>query len=143
MSPQTQNGVWVSDEESGEEQEIPLHEEKPSVFPFWKQRAKLSSLPGRLRRLTRVGIRGNTRPSVGQLCLVMVGRAEHDQGQMGIVSRQTACMVEVSNRAKDGTHAVSHLKRPSSLVVLEPGLVLIHEKNGSVWIRHDPHEIVK
>ena len=84
------------------------------------------------------GFAGNTRPPVGQMCLVMAGRADQEQGQVGIVTRQTACMVEIAVCPKDGARTVAHLKRPSSLIWLEPGLILVQETNGAVWIRHDP-----
>ena len=69
---------------------------------------------------------------------VMTGKLEQEQGQVGIVTRQTPCMVEVAVPAAVGVHTVTHLKKPSSLILLESGLVLVQEKDGSVWIRNVP-----
>ena len=142
MSPrQTQNDVWVSDEESIEEQTLSVQQAKASIVPYWRKQVGWALWRERLKRLTRVGIRVDTRPPVGQLCLVMVGKMEQGQGQVGIVTRQTACMVELTMCAGGGEgHTVAHLKRPSSLIFLEQGLVLVQDENGSVWLRHQPHE---
>ena len=141
MSPrEVRSGICVSDEESGEEQELSPIQEKPSVIPFWKRRVGKSSWRERINHLPRVGIRGNVRPSVGQLCLVMTGKVDQDHGQVGIVTRQTSCMVEVTMRPSKGDRTVDFLKRPSSLILLAAGLFLVQEKDGSVWIRHDPDE---
>jgi hypothetical protein len=141
MSPrESRNDIWVSDEESEEEQEVSSQPKKPSMIPFWKKQGRKPLWHERLKQLTRVGMRGNTRPPVGQLCLVMTGKVDQDQGQVGIVTRQTSCMVEIAIRPTVGDLSMTVLKRPSSLIMLGPGLILIQEKNGSVWIRHDPDE---
>jgi hypothetical protein len=141
MSPrESRNDIWVSDEESEEEQEVSSQQKKPSMIPFWKKQGRKPLWHERLKQLTRVGMRGNTRPPVGQLCLVMTGKVDQDQGQVGIVTRQTSCMVEIAIRPTVGDLSMTVLKRPSSLIMLGPGLILIQEKNGSVWIRHDPDE---
>ena len=142
MSPkQASNDVWVSDEETDLEADLSLSHGEQTTVPILKPQKKCLTWRERLMRLGRVGIRGNARPPVGQLCLVMVGSMVDEQGQLGIVTRQASCMVEVAVRPVSGARTVSHMKRPSSLILLEPGLVLVQEKNGSVWIRHNPDEI--
>jgi hypothetical protein len=141
MSPhEVRNDIWVSDEESGGEQELSAQQKKPSMIPFWKKQGKKPLWHEQVKRLTRVGIRGSARPPVGQLCLVMTGKVDQDQGQVGIVTRQTSCMVEIAVRPTGRDRNMTFLKRPSSLILLEPGLILVQEKNGSVWIRHDTDE---
>jgi hypothetical protein len=138
MSPQVvRDDVWVSDEESICEGE-PLPHKKGNhslrtkvfghVLQSWQKRA-LS--------LSRVGARGNKRPPIGQMCLVMTGKVSRDQGQVGLVARHTPCMVEVLVSPENGAQPVSYMKKPSSLIMLEAGLVLVQDDDGIVWIRRE------
>jgi hypothetical protein len=80
-------------------------------------------------------VRSNAQPPVGQVCLVMAGKANQDLGQVGIVVRQAASMVEVAMKAPVGSRVLLPMKQPSSLIYLEPGLTLVQDSNGSVWIQ--------
>jgi hypothetical protein len=138
MSPHLrQNDIIVSDEESEAETE----EAHPFTLqvgdcPSKKQpRAVTRTWQECFRRLVRVGARGNTRPAVGQVCLVVVGNAHDELGQVGVVIGRTPAMVEIMVQPTSGARCVSLLKRPSSLILLEAGLTLVQDPDGSVWIR--------
>ena len=88
----------------------------------------------KLSLLIRVGVRGNTRPPLGQMCLVMAGKNE-DLGQIGIVASRTPAMVAITSLRANGANMVTRLKRPSSLILLEAGLTLEQEADGSIWIQ--------
>ena len=75
------------------------------------------------------------------MCLVMTGVAGQDEGQMGVVTRATNVMVDVTMAHKSGKGTITKLKQPRSLVFLEPGLVLVQEHNGSVWVRVAPESV--
>ena len=98
---------------------------KQKISQNWREKLAL---------LTRVGARGNTRPPLGQMCLVMVGKNK-DLGQIGLVTSGTPAMVAITSLRTNGTDIVTRLKRPSSLILLEAGLTLEQEANGSIWIR--------
>ena len=87
------------------------------------------------RMTTRTTVRGNIQPPIGQVCLIMTGIAGQDEGQMGVVTHHTRVMVGVTFRSKDGEKAITKLKHPRSLVLLEPDLVMVQESDGAVWIR--------
>jgi hypothetical protein len=131
-----QNDIIVSDEESETETE----ESHPCKLPVGKCPPKQPQAFTRtwqecFRRLVRVGARGNTRPAVGQVCLVVVGNAHDELGQVGVVIGRTPAMVEMMVQPTSGVRCVSLLKRPSSLILLEAGLTLVQDPDGSVWIR--------
>jgi hypothetical protein len=86
-------------------------------------------------QLVRVGCRGNSLPPIGQACVVMKGTAGKDEGQMGFVTGKTRAMVEVTYVDETTGKPNVRLKRPSSLVMLEPGLCLAQDPDGAVWIR--------
>jgi hypothetical protein len=87
------------------------------------------------QRLTRVEQRGNNRPSIGQNCLIVKGKNGVDEGQMGVITDQTAAMVEVTFLSGKALLPTTRLKRPSSLIMLEPGLIVTQGKDGQVWIQ--------
>jgi hypothetical protein len=87
------------------------------------------------RQLTRVGIRGSKKPRVGQVCLVMKGRAGEDEGQMAVVTGSRKVMVEIAWKGETAGLPIRKLKHPQSLVMLEEGLVLEQMADGVVWIR--------
>lgn len=138
MSPQReQQEIFVSDEESDAESEtnkVPRHQDKrlprlgePTSTCHWQER---------VTGLLHVGARSNSQPPVGQVCLLMTGKANEDIGQVGVVVRQAPTMVEVAIQAPSGACVISCMKRPSSLIYLEAGLYMVQEDDGSVWIRH-------
>jgi hypothetical protein len=65
----------------------------------------------------------------------MKGKPGKDEGQVGIVSDTTAAMVWVTYVQDATGKQTSCLKRPSSLVMLDPGVVASQDRNGTVWIR--------
>jgi hypothetical protein len=65
----------------------------------------------------------------------MKGTAGKDEGQMGFVTGKTRAMVEVTYVDETTGKPNVRLKRPSSLVMLEPGLCLAQDPDGAVWIR--------
>ena len=80
-------------------------------------------------------MRGNVQPKVGQSCIIMIGVAGQDEGQMGIVTGRTRVMVEVTLAAKSGEGIITKTKQPRSLVLLEAGLLMVQDPDGSVWVR--------
>jgi hypothetical protein len=89
----------------------------------------------RFGQLTRTTLRGNVQPVIGQACIIMTGVAGQDEGQMGIVTNRTKVMVEVTMVHSSGKGTTTKSKQPRSLVFLEPGLGLVQEDDGSVWVR--------
>ena len=88
-------------------------------------------------QLTRTTIRGNVQPSIGQMCLIMTGIAGQDAGQMGVVTRRSKVMVDVTMAHQSGKGTVTKSKHVRSLILLEPGLVLEQDQAGSVWVRRN------
>ena len=98
MTPQRTHGdTWVSDDENEEEQADEQQrasaqgsagpDSKANMARRWKRK---------LQQLGRMGNPGNTRPGIGQVCLVMTGKVNQDQGQVGVVTSHTPAMVEVT-----------------------------------------------
>jgi hypothetical protein len=136
MSPRvTRDDVWVLDDESTTEGEHPPQRKDCQSLQLTGIDYVIQSLHKRLKALSRVGPCGNKRPPIGQMCLVMVGKIAGDQGQVGMVTRHTPCRVEISVPVSNGAPSVLYMKKPSSLVMLEPGLMLVQDDDGSVWIR--------
>jgi hypothetical protein len=88
-------------------------------------------------------IRGNVQPQIGQLCIIMTGVAGQDEGQMGIVTSRTRVMVEVTLASKSGEGIITKTKQPRSLVLLEAGLVMVQDPDGSVWVRSSQGQGIK
>ena len=82
-----------------------------------------------------MGRPANELPGVGQMCLVVKGKAGDDEGQAAIVCRQTASRVEVKYLGPGGNAYKMKLKAPSSLILLEDGLAVKEEDDGSIWIK--------
>jgi hypothetical protein len=143
MSPHLRHDdIIVSDEESDTETVPPQTDKQRSCSPHPPPRRSTSrSWQECFRHVGRVGARGNMRPSIGQACLVVSGNAHEELGQVGVVIRQTPAMVEMMVRAKSGAPDSMVMKRPSSLILLETGLVLVQDIDGSVWIRRDVKEL--
>jgi hypothetical protein len=93
--------------------------------------------------LSRTSVRGNVQPQIGQLCIIMTGVAGQDEGQMGIVTSQTRVMVEVTLASKSGEGIITKTKQPRSLVLLEAGLVMVQDPDGSVWVRSSQGQGIK
>jgi hypothetical protein len=109
MSPRVErDDVWVSDDESIAEKEHSSHKENSPSLQANTSPQKVPSWRERLKGSTHVDARGNNRPPVGQVCLVMIGKNPGDQGQVGVVTRQSPCMVEVSILPKSGLPPVSY-----------------------------------
>ena len=101
-------------------------ERQPGVWQDWKSI---------FCRLTRVKMRGNSRPRIGQRCIVMKGKVGEDEGQMAVVTGSRKVMVEIAWKGGAGGLVRRKLKHPQSLVMLEEGLVVEQSSDGTVWIR--------
>ncbi len=132
MSPHPENETWYADENSGQGSQVPLETKSTE----WSKRTIFGSRIKEIaQRLFLARPRGNKRPKLGQMCLVMKGETGCDEGQMVIVSERTTAMVRVTYvRNKHGL-TKTKLKRPSSLIMLDPGVTLIQENDGTMWIR--------
>ena len=136
MTPHlTRNGRLVSDDDEEEDYSRSQRNEVDQKTPWLGKRKFSRGWRDKLALLTRVGTRGNTRPKLGQMCLTMVGKVNEDLGQIGVVTSVTPCMVAVTSLRANGEDTVSRLKRPSSLILLETGLTLVQDSDGSIWIR--------
>jgi hypothetical protein len=132
MSPSLHQEIWVSDVESIDSDNTPRQSRGliPQTGTLLVRHLKHLS-----DRLVKCKPRGNRLPKLGQLCLIMKGKAGCDEGQMGIVSDRTAAMVHVTYASDRRGGQTSKLKRPSSLIMLDPSLTVIQEKDGAIWIR--------
>jgi hypothetical protein len=133
------NGV-VSDDDEEEDFARATHKKEKILAPCNKLQVFSTKWREKLRWLTRVGTRGNTRPEVGQMCLSVVGKSGDDHGQIGIITNRAPSMVAVTMLGSSGTDTVTKLKRPSSLILLETGLTVMQDSDGSVWIRRCVYE---
>ena len=114
---------------------MPREEPQPLFVPSSKQARGKGGWQHLLDQLTHTSVRGNVQPQIGQFCIIMTGIAAQDKGQMGIVTSQTKVMVGVSYIPTNGRGISTKTKQPRSLVMLEPGLVMIQDPDGSVWVR--------
>jgi hypothetical protein len=135
MVPRTQDGGrrgyegaachLVTDEERSDDDES-----DPAAVPV--RRGLASSL---VQGLPWMKPHGDALPKVGQRCLVVTGESGQDVGQMGRVTRVMAVMMEIAYRhGRDGLVRIRR-KRPSSVIMLEDGLELAQEPDGTVWVR--------
>jgi len=112
---------------------------KERVSPLTVTSGKTGRIGSRWRRvlslLTRTGVRGNVQPPLGQLCIILQGVPGQDEGQMGVVTHHTRVMVGVTFAARNGKGMQTKTKQPRSLVLLEPGLIMTQDSDGSVWVR--------
>jgi hypothetical protein len=126
MAPQTESTAWYGDER------VPL-EAKSSE---WAKRTVFGTqIKEKARRLFQARPRGNKQPKLGQMCLVMKGEAGGDEGQMALVSERTPAMVRVTYVCNKHGLTKTKLKHPSSLVMLDPGVTLVQDNDGTMWIR--------
>jgi hypothetical protein len=133
----------VSDDDTEEENSLARRNEKKQKDPCPEKRKFSRRWREKLALLTRVGTRGNTRPQIGQMCLTMVGKINEDVGQIGVITSCTPSMVAVTSLRAVGNVTTTRLKRPSSLILLETGLIVVQELDGSVWIRSDSNSADK
>jgi hypothetical protein len=139
MTPRrSQSDVWVSDDEQDNRWAETQQKDKKILKPYGGGRNLSQQWRRILQRLTRVGVRGNTRPNIGQNCLIMTGKPGEEHGQMGVITSQTPAMVSVTYRRNATDSVVTRLKQPRSLILLEAGLTVAQDSNGSVWIRQQP-----
>jgi hypothetical protein len=116
--------------------------DKNAVLPDRTMSMKAADMRARWQRrlgqLTRTTVRGNVQPVIGQTCIVMTGVAGQDEGQMGVVTSRTKVMVEVTMVHTSGEGTITKIKQPRSLMLLEPGLGLVQDIDGAVWVRRLP-----
>ena len=136
MTPHVSQSRMVSDSEEDTDEHHQLsgnHRQRPPRLTTGNLLTR--HLRETYSQLTQVGQHGNVLPALGQQCLIIKGKVGVDEGQMGIIVDQTAAMVEVSFIKDNTGQRVSKLKRPSSLILLETGLTVVQEKNGTVWVQ--------
>ena len=93
MSPHLEDGKWAGN--GGEAEACPM----PMQTGSWhtpKKVALINHIKQLTKRLFQARPRGNVRPKLGQMCLIMTGETGRDEGQMGIISDQTPCMIRVT-----------------------------------------------
>jgi hypothetical protein len=131
MTPSVRHEITVTDDEDdgswkGHRQREPRVIKTGSFL--------VRQLKASLAQLLRFRPTGNVLPPIGQRCLILRGKAGYDEGQVGVVSDSTAAMVWVTFRDPLGKHTSIKLKRPSSLMMLDPTIIISQEPNGTLWI---------
>ncbi len=117
----------VSEEENDNDKELlPLPPRQRQLY----QHNWVSQLPW----LTRTGLNGNWLPPVGRFCIILKGEAHSDVGRMGVVNRQTKCMVSIIWRDEMTGETREKLKHPNSLIQLEEGLTMEQDADGMLWV---------
>ena len=97
---------WTEDEQA-----------KTQKREAWQERLRQG-----VQKLTNMGPRRNHIPDVGTHCIVMVGNARQEVGQLAQVTHQTAKMVEIQFRGSKKRRLEQKRKQPSALIRLEDGL---------------------
>jgi hypothetical protein len=87
-----------------------------------------------LRWLTQTGASRKKLPPVSRFCLILKGDADKDMGQMGIVSRQTKCMVAIVWKDAKNGRVQEKLKQPDLLIQLEDGLRVEQDVDRMLWV---------
>jgi hypothetical protein len=134
MSPIPQETYFVTDDETdcvseNIDDKRDEDDENCRKRVAWQERLRKG-----VRHLMRLEPRGNVLPEVGTRCIVMVGNAKQDLGQMAEVTDQKVHMVGVKYRGAKNRRLEYKVKRPSSLVMLETGLTVKQDKHGTVWV---------
>jgi hypothetical protein len=134
MSPVPQETYCVTDDDtdgaSGRiNEETEDEHDRRRVRIAWQERLRKG-----VRHLMRLEPRGNMLPEVGTRCIVMVGNARQDFGQMAEVTDQKVHMVGIKYRGAKNRRLEYKVKRPSSLMMLEAGLTVKQDKHGTVWV---------
>jgi hypothetical protein len=126
LTPRQRADVGVVSEKESDEDGVGERSKRTYQPRSWKSR---------LRWLTRTESNGKKLPPVGRFCLILKGDAEKDVGGMGIVSRQTRCMVAIVWKgAKSGETHERLLKQSKSLIQLEDGLIVKQDVDGMLWV---------
>jgi hypothetical protein len=99
-----------------------------SIRVAWQERLRRG-----FRHMVRMGPRGNVLPALGTHCIVMVG-TKQDVGQMAQVTDHKAQMVGIKYRGSKNRRMDYKVKRPSSLIMLQAGLTMEQDAQGTVWI---------
>jgi hypothetical protein len=125
-------GQYVTDNEHSEDEEW----ETERIHRGWRNRLREG-----FRRMRRLDPFCDGQPRVGEQCIIMVGKAGHDLGQVGRVTDVKAVMVEVAYRGpQENGQIVYKNKRPSSLIMLEDGLEVVQSADGIVRIQRQRQE---
>jgi len=134
MSPVPQETYFVTDDEADGVSESVIEEtegehKKSCIRRAWQERMRKG-----VRHLMHMEPRGNVLPDVGTRCIVIVGNARQDVGQMAEVTDQKVHMVGIQYRGAKNRRLEYKVKRPSSLIMLEAGLTVKQDKHGTVWV---------
>jgi hypothetical protein len=114
------------EKDAGTESRRKLSEGKQDLSPLWWRRM-LQSLP-------RLRVRSERQWRIGERCLVMSGKPGFDEGQVAVVTERKPYMVKIAFRGPDG-EIQRKLKRSGSLIGLRPGVTIVQEADGSIWVQ--------
>jgi hypothetical protein len=122
---------WVTDDEEEEtdsetESKKNRTDKREERSPGW-WRLVLQGLP-------RLKIRSEKQWRIGERCLVMTGKAGLDEGQVAVITERKPCMVEIAFRGPDG-NIRRKSKRAGSLIGLRPGVRVVQDADGSIWVQ--------
>jgi hypothetical protein len=134
MTPTTRETSWVTDEETDESSDVGDEQDDEQQAKTRERIAWQERLRRGVRYMTHLGPRGNVMPAVGTHCIIMVGDARRDLGQMARINDRKSKMVEVIYRGAKNRRMEHKMKRPSSLVMLEDGLTMRQDAQGTVWV---------
>jgi hypothetical protein len=128
LTPRQRAEVGVVSEEQSDEDGIVKRPKRTYEPHSWRNQ---------LRWLTQTGASQKKLPPVGRFCLILKGDVEKDMGQMGIVSRQTKCMVAIVWKDAKNGRVQEKLKRPDSLIQLEDVLRVKQDADRMLWVVYD------
>jgi hypothetical protein len=134
MSPRPEDDTWCTGDNILPVSHVSLGTVATKQTKSAQARARIKRVAARLFHALP---RGNSRPKLGQMCLVMTGETGNDEGQMAVVSDRTTSMVRITYMCNSHGLIKSKLKRPSSLIMLDPAVTLVQDNVGTMWIR--PH----
>jgi hypothetical protein len=132
MTPRLEDSAWCIEDTMLPIHPVPLETTSAKGAPPTTVGAQIKEVA---KRLFHARPRGNNRPKRGQMCLVMKGETGNDEGQMAIVSERTTSMVWITYVCNQLGVTKTKLKRPSSLIMLDPSVTLVQDKDGTMWIR--------
>jgi len=131
MTPFQRADLIVS--ESDDEVSKPRPRIQARVSQAWR-RLRQQSSPG-VRKWNRLRPCGNVVPQVGQACLIWKGKTGVDEGQVGVISEATPAMAWVTYPSDGEGGLAMKLKRPGSLIMLDPMITVSQDIHGTLWIR--------
>jgi hypothetical protein len=132
MTPRLEGDTWCAGDTILQVSQVPLE----MTSTKWAQPTRVGAqIKEGAKRLFYALPRGNNCPKRGQMCLVMKGETGNDEGQMAIVSECTTSMVRITYVCNQLGLTKTKLKRPSSLIMLDPTVTLVQDKDGTMWIR--------